>query len=70
MTENDTQASSTIDQDGDELELLTVPQVAELFNVPTKYVYAKAASGELPSVKIGAYRRFRRSDLRDYLNKD
>lgn len=69
MSDND-EAPTTFSAElvgGDELELLTVEQVAELFHVPVKWVYAKAASGELPSIKIGWYRRFRRDDLRRFL---
>lgn len=72
MSDNDTQQATPIEAElvgGDELELLTVEQVADLFHVPPKWVYAKAASGDLPSIKLGVYRRFRRDDLRRYLDK-
>ncbi len=71
MTDNHPDASTPIEAElvgDDDLELLTVDDVAQLFHVPRKWVYAKAGSGELPSVKIGVYRRFRRRDLRAFLD--
>ena len=70
MSDIDTQQAAPIEAElvGDDLELLTVQEVADLFRVPAKWVYAKAASGELPSIKIGVYRRFRRTDLRRFVD--
>ena len=38
--------------------MMTVRQVAELLGVHENWVYDQAASGELPSYKIGGTRRF------------
>ena len=38
--------------------MLTVRQVAELLGVHENWVYDQAASGELPSYKLGGARRF------------
>ena len=47
--------------------LLTVQDVARRFNVPTSWAYAKAEAGELPSIKLGRYLRFRAADIEAYL---
>ena len=47
--------------------LLTVQDVAAHFGVPVSWVYAKAESGELPSYKLGHYRRFREDEIAEYL---
>ncbi len=50
-----------------DLQLLTVQQVAELLQVKTSWVYIASAQGQLPSLKIGRHLRFRPSDLSAYL---
>ena len=40
--------------------MMTVRQVAELLGVHENWVYDQAASGDLPSYKIGGTRRFDR----------
>lgn len=47
--------------------LLTVADVARILNVPRSFVYSKAEAGELPSLKISKYVRFRSSDIAAYL---
>jgi excisionase family DNA binding protein len=47
--------------------LLTVQDVARIFNVPVSWVYAKAEAGDLAHHHIGRYLRFRASDLELYL---
>jgi excisionase family DNA binding protein len=47
--------------------LLTVQDVARHFNVPVSWVYAKAEGGDLPSLKLGRYLRFRFLDVEAYL---
>jgi excisionase family DNA binding protein len=47
--------------------LMTVRQVAELLGVHENWVYDQAASGELPSYKIGGTRRFDRDELRGWI---
>lgn len=47
--------------------LMTGSQAAELLNVPLSWIYAKSETGELPSIKIGRYRRFVRAELEAWL---
>ncbi len=49
--------------------LLSAERAAELFDVPKSWIADAARSGELASVKMGHYRRFRREDLEDYIEK-
>ena len=48
--------------------LLTVQQVAERFGVPVSWVYQKCDSGELPSRKLGHYRRLVPSEIESFLD--
>ncbi|MCZ7589952.1 MAG: helix-turn-helix domain-containing protein [Gaiella sp.] len=43
--------------------MMTVRQVAELLGVHENWVYDHAASGDLPSYKIGGTRRFVREEI-------
>ena len=45
-------------------ELLTAPEVAKILNVPESWVREQARLGELPSVKLGHYVRFRSDEVR------
>jgi excisionase family DNA binding protein len=47
--------------------MMTVRQVAELLGVHENWVYDQAASGELPSYKIGGTRRIDRDELRGWI---
>ena len=47
--------------------MMTVRQVAELLGVHENWVYDQAASGELPSYKIGGTRRFEPEELRAWI---
>lgn len=47
--------------------LLTVQDVAARLSVPVSWVYANAESGELPSFKVGRYRRFDEQEIAAYL---
>jgi excisionase family DNA binding protein len=47
--------------------LETVESLAAYLHVATSWVYSKAESGELPSLKVGRYRRFRRSEVNAWL---
>lgn len=47
--------------------MMTVRQVAELLGVHENWVYDQAASGQLPSYKIGGTRRFDPDELRDWI---
>ncbi len=46
--------------------MMTVRQVAELLGVHENWVYDQAASGGLPSYKIGGTRRFDPDELRGW----
>jgi excisionase family DNA binding protein len=48
-------------------ELLNVSDVAAVLGVRRMWVYAHAASGDLPHLRIGRFIRFRRADLDDWL---
>jgi excisionase family DNA binding protein len=47
--------------------MLTARQVAELLGVHENWVYEMAASGELPSYKIGGTRRFDGDEIRRWI---
>jgi excisionase family DNA binding protein len=47
--------------------MMTARQVAELIGVHENWVYDQAASGELPSYKIGGTRRFDRDEINGYI---
>jgi excisionase family DNA binding protein len=47
--------------------MMTAHQVAELLGVHENWVYDQAASGELPSYKIGGTRRFDPDELRGWI---
>jgi excisionase family DNA binding protein len=47
--------------------MMTARQVAELLGVHENWVYDKAASGRLPSYKIGGTRRFDRDEIRRWI---
>ena len=49
--------------------LLDPRQVAEMLNVPVSWIYSAAERGDLPSLKIGKYRRFRRDEIEAWLQK-
>jgi excisionase family DNA binding protein len=51
-----------------ELELLTVVDVCELFKVTRDWVYDEVEAGRMPSLRLGRkHLRFRRRDLEEYL---
>jgi excisionase family DNA binding protein len=47
--------------------MMTVREVAELLGVHENWVYDQAASGELPSYKIGGTRRIDRDEFRAWI---
>ena len=59
------------------IPLLTAADVADLLKVETKWVERRAAANkkkpevppEIPSVKVGHYRRFRLEDVETYIAK-
>jgi excisionase family DNA binding protein len=52
---------------GPDEQLLTVHDVARRWQVPISWAYLKAETGELRSLKLGRYLRFRASDIEAYL---
>lgn len=48
--------------------MMTARQVAELLGVHENWVYDQAASGGLPSYKIGGARRFRPDEIEAWLS--
>ena len=49
--------------------LMSTEQAAKLYSVPKSWIAEAARSGELASIKMGHYRRFRREDLQNYIEK-
>jgi excisionase family DNA binding protein len=49
--------------------MMTVRQVAELLGVHENWVYDHAASGDLPSYKIGGTRRFIRDEVCGFITQ-
>ena len=47
--------------------MMTVRQVAELLGVHENWVYDQAASGALPSYKLGGTRRFHREEIQGWI---
>lgn len=52
-----------------ESEYLTKIEVAQLFKLTTRCIDSWIALGRLPYYKIGRTIRFRRSDIREYLDR-
>jgi len=50
-------------------QLLTAPQLAELFGVPESWVREQARLGILPSFKLGHYVRFRIEEVERFLTQ-
>jgi excisionase family DNA binding protein len=49
--------------------LLDASEVAKRLNLPVTWVREAARRGELPSLKLGHYRRFRSEDVEAWLSK-
>lgn len=49
--------------------LLTSTEVAELLGVKSSWVDEHARQGDLRSVQLGRYRRFRRIDVDDFIER-
>lgn len=49
--------------------LLTAKEVADLLGVHQNYVYDQAGKGFIPSYKFGGHRRFRWSEVENWLRK-
>jgi excisionase family DNA binding protein len=52
-----------------EQKLLTADEVAELLGMTTSWVYAASRKGELPTVKLGRYRRYRREAIERWIEE-
>ncbi len=52
-----------------ESEYLTKIEVAQLFKLSTRTIDSWIAQGRLPYYRIGRTIRFRRSDIREYLDR-
>ncbi len=52
-----------------ESEYLTKIEVAQLFQLSTRTIDSWIAQGRLPYYRIGRTIRFRRSDIREYLDR-
>ncbi len=50
-------------------KLADVPEVADYLGVTRGWVYQKAASGELPSMRIGRYVKFSWPAIKAYLER-
>jgi excisionase family DNA binding protein len=49
--------------------LIGPTDVAQMLGVPVSWIYAKSEAAQLPSYKLGHYRRFKRSEIEEYLCK-
>ena len=47
--------------------LLTAYEVARMLHLSRSQVYKLMEGGDLPSLKVGRWRRFRRADLQQYM---
>lgn len=53
----------------DDGRLLSIEEASALLNVKKTWVGEAARRGELPSVKIGFYRRFKRADIEKFVEQ-
>lgn len=49
-------------------KLLVADEVAELLDLKEGYIYALSRRGEIPTIRIGRYCRYRRDAIEDWLN--
>lgn len=49
--------------EGNEDRLWTAEEVARFIGLHVQTVYQKAIAGDIPSIKVGTRRRFRRADI-------
>jgi excisionase family DNA binding protein len=49
--------------------LMVASEVAELLNVPESWVREAGLDGRLPSLKLTFYRRYRRQDILEWLER-
>ena len=46
---------------------MTAQDVAEILSIPLSWVYRASREGQLPTVKVGRYRRFRRQAIEAWI---
>jgi excisionase family DNA binding protein len=61
--------SSAVASAGAMEDLLTAHQLAEKFQVSCDWIYEQASHGGMPSYRIGTIRRFRTSEIEDWLQR-
>jgi len=49
--------------------LLTAEQVAAIIGMTPAWVYAQSRSGQIPTVNLGRYRRYRREAIDEWLRE-
>jgi excisionase family DNA binding protein len=49
--------------------LLDAKEVAELLGVPVSWVYEQSRKGEIPTVTLGRYRRYRREAIETWIEE-
>ena len=49
--------------------LLTAEQVAAMIGMTPQWVYAQSRSGQIPTVSLGRYRRYRREAIEQWLRQ-
>jgi excisionase family DNA binding protein len=47
--------------------LLTAQDVAEMLGVPASWVYAQTRAGDIPTVRLGRYYRYRREAVETWI---
>ena len=47
--------------------LMTAAEVAELLGVPVSWVYEQSRRGQIPTVTLGRYRRYRRGAIEEWI---
>jgi len=50
-------------------DFLTAHQLAEKFQVSSDWIYEQASHGGMPSYRIGTIRRFRKSEIEEWLQR-
>jgi len=48
--------------------LLTAGEVAEILGVRRDWVYAQSRAGQIPTVTLGRYRRYRKDAIEDWID--
>jgi len=59
-------ASSSIEND---IEIMSVKEVAQFLNIDANIIYAKCAKGDIPFFKIGKGYRFKKADIHKWVQK-